>query len=379
MNNDLTKANPNVHPSVQPLFTPFTLGKLRLPNRIVMSPMTRAFSPNGIPGTNVAQYYRGRAENGVGLIITEGTVINHPAAADNPNVPHFYGPALEGWSSVSEQVHAAGGLIFPQLWHVGMTRQIGQEPNPDSRPVGPSGLDLSGNPATEAMSESEIHSIIEAYAHAAADAQRLGFDGVEIHGAHGYLIDQFFWKQTNRRSDRYGGEDWISRTRFAVEIITAIRKAVGPDFPISLRISQWKTSFYGAKLAETPEQLAAFLEPLTAAGVDIYHCSTRRFWEPEFESSDLNLAGWVRALTGKPTITVGSVGLSEEFMSSLAPGKVTQTVGLERLIDKLVSNEFDLVAVGRSLLADPEWVMKVKGGRLDELKPFTADALRTLI
>jgi len=191
-----------------------------------------------------------------------------------------------------------------------------------------------------------------------------------------YEIDSRF---NSGACESYCGEDWTSRTRFAAEIITAIRKAVGPDFPISLRISQWKTSFYGAKLAETPEQLAAFLEPLTAAGVDIYHCSTRRFWEPEFEGSDLNLAGWVRSLTGKPTITVGSVGLSEEFMSSLAPGKVTQTVGLEGLIDKLVRNEFDLVAVGRSLLADPEWVVKVKGGRLDELKPFIADALGTLI
>lgn len=379
MNRDSKKATLDVHPSVQPLFNPFKLNKLRLPNRIIMAPMTRAFSPNGIPGPNVVQYYLRRAENGVGLIITEGTVINHPAAADNPNVPHFYGPALEGWSAVAEQVHAAGGLIFPQLWHVGMTRQIGQGPNPDSSPVGPSGLDLSGNPVTEPMSESEIHAVIEAYAHAAADAKRLGFDGVEIHGAHGYLIDQFFWQQTNRRSDRYGGEDWTGRTRFGAEVIAAVRKAVGPDFPIVLRISQWKTSFYGAKMADTPEQLAAFLAPLTAAGVDAYHCSTRRFWEPEFEGSDLNLAGWVRSLTGKPTITVGSVGLSEEFMSSLATGKVTQSVGLERLIDRLIFNEFDLVAVGRSLLADPEWVMKVKSGRLNELRPFTAASLRTLI
>jgi 2,4-dienoyl-CoA reductase-like NADH-dependent reductase (Old Yellow Enzyme family) len=117
-----------IHSSVQPLFNPFTLGKLKLQNRIVMAPMTRAFSPNGIPGPNVAQYYRRRAENGVGLIITEGTVINHPSSADHPNVPHFYGPALESWSNVVDQVHAAGDLIFPQLWHVGMTRSVGRPP-----------------------------------------------------------------------------------------------------------------------------------------------------------------------------------------------------------------------------------------------------------
>jgi 2,4-dienoyl-CoA reductase-like NADH-dependent reductase (Old Yellow Enzyme family) len=124
--------------------------------------------------------------------------------------------------------------------------------------------------------------------------------------------------------------------------------------------------------------LAAFLEPLTVAGVDAYHCSTRRFWEPEFEGSDLNLAGWVRALSGKPTITVGSVGLDEEFISSLTPGKVTQTTGFEGLIERLSRNEFDLVAVGRSLLADPEWAMKIRSGRWDELKPFTVDTLSTI-
>ncbi|MGC6588818.1 NADH:flavin oxidoreductase [Paenibacillus sp. Dod16] len=367
-----------VHPSVQPLFTPFSIGKLTLPNRIVMAPMTRSFSPNGIPGPDVAQYYRRRAENGVGLIITEGTVINHLSSAEDPNVPQFYGPALKGWSSVVEQVHAAGGLIFAQLWHVGMTRKVGSPPNPESLPIGPSGIDLSGNLVTAPMTETDIHSVIEAFAQAAADAKLLGFDGIEIHGAHGYLIDQFFWKQTNQRSDRYGGDSFGRRTRFAVEIIRSVRNAVGPDFPIGLRISQWKTSNYTAKLAQTPEQLASLLEPLTAAGVDVYHCSTRRFWEPEFEGSDLNLAGWVRALTGRPTITVGSVGLDEEFMSSFAPGQVTQFSDLDGLIERLVRNEFDLVAVGRSLLVDPGWAMKIRNGRFDELKPFTVEALRTL-
>lgn len=228
------------------------------------------------------------------------------------------------------------------------------------------------------MTQSDILSVIEAFAQAAADAKLLGFDGIEIHGAHGYLIDQFFWKQTNKRSDRYGGDSVEERTRFAVEIIRAIRNAVGPDFPIALRISEWKTSNYSAKLAETPEQLSSFLEPLTTAGVDIYHCSTRRFWEPEFEGSDLNLAGWVKSLTGRPTVTVGSVGLNEEFLRSLASDEATQVTGLDGLIEKLERNEFDLVAVGRSLLVDPEWAMKIRSGRFSELKPFTAEALVTL-
>ncbi|WP_135554744.1 NADH:flavin oxidoreductase [Paenibacillus cymbidii] len=367
-----------VPPTVQPLFTPYSIGKLTLPNRIVMAPMTRTFSPHGMPGADVAQYYRRRAENGVGLIVTEGTVINHPSAADHPNVPQFYGRALDGWSSVVEQVHAAGGRIFPQLWHVGMARKVGNPPHPEALPVGPSGIDLSGNQISEPMSQSDILSVIEAFAQAAAHAKLLGFDGIEIHGAHGYLIDQFFWKQTNRRTDRYGGDSFEGRTRFAVEIIRAIRHAVGPDFPIALRISQWKNANYTAKLAETPEQLSSFLEPLTAAGVDMYHCSTRRFWEPEFAGSDLNLAGWVKSLTGRPTITVGSVGLNEEFIGSFAPGQVSEVTGLDGLIERLERNEFDLVAVGRSLLVDPEWAMKIRNGRFDERKPFTVEALRTL-
>src|SRR5438093_13526114 len=115
-----------------PLFTPFTFKRLTLRNRIVMAPMTRNFSPGGVPGPDVAAYYRRRAENGVGLIITEGTVIDHPAASGNPSVPHFFGDrALAGWSKVLAAVRDAGGTIMPQLWHVGAARKPGSEPNPD--------------------------------------------------------------------------------------------------------------------------------------------------------------------------------------------------------------------------------------------------------
>jgi 2,4-dienoyl-CoA reductase-like NADH-dependent reductase (Old Yellow Enzyme family) len=230
---------------------------------------------------------------------------------------------------------------------------------------------------TEPMTEAEIAAIVDAYAQAAADAKRLGFDGVEIHGAHGYLIDQFFWERTNKRTDRYGG-DMVGRTRFAVEVIEACRRAVGPEFPIFLRISQWKSALYTAKLAETPEQLAQFLAPLVDAGVDVFHCSTRRFWEPEFEGSDLNFAGWTKKLTGKPAITVGSVGLDQEFMSLFKEGKGADNSSLDQLIERLDQNEFDLVAIGRALLVDPAWAAKIRDGRVDELVPFTADALKRL-
>jgi 2,4-dienoyl-CoA reductase-like NADH-dependent reductase (Old Yellow Enzyme family) len=365
--------------SVQSLFKSFTVGNLTLPNRIVMAPMTRGFSPRGIPGSDVVAYYRRRAENGVGLIVTEGTLIEHPAAGSNPSHPYFYGEdALGGWSQVVGAVHKAGGRIIPQLWHVGMQRSIGNLPNHDALPIGPSGLTLSGVKVTEPMNESEISVVIDAYAKAAANAKRLGFDGVEIHGAHGYLIDQFFWEKTNQRTDRYGG-NLVNRTRFAVEVIEACRRAVGADFPIVLRFSQWKAGDYTAKLTRTPDLLAEFLAPLVDAGVDIFHCSTRRFWEPEFDGSDLNLAGWTKKLTGKPTITVGSVGLDDEFTKSLGGGKGANNTDINKLLEMLEREEFDLVAVGRALLTDPSWVDKIRDNRTDELVPFTVDTLKTLV
>ncbi|MEH7403636.1 NADH:flavin oxidoreductase [Gottfriedia acidiceleris] len=364
--------------SVEPLFTSFEIGELKLENRFVMAPMTRKFSPNGVPGSNVAEYYRRRAENGVGLIITEGTLIEHPAAGAEPDVPHFYGEeALNGWAQVVKEVHEAGGKIAPQIWHTGMAREKKNFPDSDVNPIGPSGISLTGEKVSEPLSVEEIQELIQAYANAASNAKKLGFDAVEIHGAHGYLIDQFFWDVTNKRTDEYGG-DLVSRTRFAVDVIKAVRQAVGPNFTIIFRFSQWKATDYNFKLAKTSDELKIFLEPLSEAGVDIFHASTRRFWKPEFEGSDLNLAGWARKITGKPAITVGSVGLDSEFMSLFTEGKGGQPTDIDNLIDRFEREEFDLVAVGRALLSDPAWVAKIREGNTRELRLFTKEALSIL-
>ena len=350
-----------------PLFRSFEVGTLSLKNRVVMAPMTRALSPGGVPGPDVAAYYRRRAEGGVGLIITEGTTIDHPAAAAQPNVPEFHGEAaLAGWGKVVEEVHAVGGKIIPQLWHVGMARKPGAEPHPEAAPVGPNNL-----------TEAQVTALIASFGKAAGEAKRLGFDGVEIHGAHGYLIDQFFWDKTNARSDRFGG-GLVGRTKFGVEIVKACRAAVGPGFPIVFRFSQWKADDYQARLASHPQDLGRLLEPLVLAGVDVLHCSTRRFWEPEFAGSPLNLAGWTKKMTGKPTITVGSVGLDGEFMELFKAGAGAETAGLDDLLERLAAKEFDLVAVGRALISNPNWVELVKAGKLEELRAFEKDHLATL-
>lgn len=367
--------------SVDALFKPFTAGPLSLDNRVVMAPMTRSQSPGKIPGENVAAYYRRRAEGGVGLIITEGCSPDHPGSSGYPSIPFFDREApLAGWKRVLDEVHAAGARIMPQIWSVGSIRQPGMEPVPEEPSFGPSAVlhpfyaDKGGEPPV-AMTQRDIDTAIAAFARAAANAERLGFDGVEIHGAHSYLIDQFFWSVTNRRTDKYGGPSLADRTRFAVELMQAVRDAVSPEFPVLFRFSQWKQGDYRHKMAETPQDLEAFLTPLSEAGVDIFHASTRRFNDPEFEGSPLNLAGWTKKMTGKPTITVGSVGLDSDFLRSYV-GKPSNKVGIDALIERLEREEFDLVAVGRALLADAAWPQKIRDGREAEIITFTPEHMK---
>jgi 2,4-dienoyl-CoA reductase-like NADH-dependent reductase (Old Yellow Enzyme family) len=370
----------------QSLFTPFHNKSLSLSNRIAMAPMTRAFSLGGVPGADVAAYYRRRAEGGVGLIITEGTWIPHSSASNEENAPRFYGEdALAGWAEVVREAHAGGAQIVPQLWHVGLTHRP-KAPNiyddvaeDFSHRVSPSGYVGIEDKIAEGMTHDDAEAVIEAYATAAATAKELGFDGVEIHGAHGYMIDQFLWNETNKRTDRWGG-DIAGRVQFAVEIARACRAAVGPDFAIILRFSQWKLQDYGAKLAHSSKELEAFLLPLTDAGIDVFHASQRRFWEPEFEGSDLNLAGWAKKITGKPSITVGSVGLDRDLLeTSPDPDVVASVAQLDRLFEMHARGDFDIVAVGRALIAEPDWPAKVQEGRYNELHSFDVGQLATLI
>ena len=364
-----------------PLFSPFEGGGLSLKNRIAMSPMTRWHSPDQFPGAEVAAYYRRRAESDVGLIITEGTTIDHAVSSYSVRTPAFHGRALDGWQKVVEDVHAAGAKIVPQLWHVGVMRdpRTDDYPNKDLPNASPSGVfKPGGKQVFQPIDQGEIEEIQESFARAAANAKALGFDGIEIHGAHGYIVDQFLWAALNLREAHDYGGDAVQRTRFALELIERVRAAVGPNFPIILRISQWKQQDYSARLADTPEQLGAIFRPIADSGVDIFHVSQRRFWEPEFEGSAMNAAGWIKQLTGKPTITVGSVGLAGAMSVTEIGARSEVSSNLAPLAQRVGTGEFDIVAVGRALLVDPEWARKVKEGRFDELMPFTQAALDTL-
>lgn len=379
--------------SIEALFTPFSLGPITLPNRIVMSPMTRCKSPRGVPGADVAGYYARRAAGGVGLIITEGVGIEHPSAlghgiSGDDDVPFMYGSAaLAGWKKVVEDVHAAGGLIAPQLWHTGPIRLAGTGPCPEAPSMRPSGIwGPLGNapvppdylaqqlPPTRPMSESDIADVIAAFASAAVNAKAVGFDGIGVHAAHGYLIDSFFWKETNLRTDRWGG-DPVARTRFGVEVVKAIRAAIGTELPIFFRWSQWKQQDYGARLAETPQQLEALLQPLADAGVDLFDTSTRIYSTPAFEGSAMTLAGWARKVTGKPAMAVGGVGQSKDLYRSFEDGTVAvNNLGLAA--DHIARGEFDLIASGRSLLIDPRWVQKLRNDQ--PFEPFDLALLKQL-
>ncbi|MEN5055133.1 NADH:flavin oxidoreductase [Sphingobacterium kitahiroshimense] len=366
--------------SVESLFRSFILKSLEIKNRIVMAPMTRSFSPNGIPTNDVADYYRKRAEGDVGLILSEGTVINRPSSSYDPNVPHFYGTeALKGWQNIINTVHQANGKMGPQIWHPGIVTNHPSGWLPGAPFEGPSTINNKpgfGNGI--GMSDSDIADTITAFGQAAIDAKKLGYDTVEIHGAHQYLIDQFFWDVTNFRNDTYGGKSLGDRTKFAVEVIKEIRKRVGEDFPIIFRISQFKIADYNLKLAKNEKEMEYWLTPLADAGVDIFHCSQRRFWEPEFAGSDLNLAGWAKKITGKATITVGSVGLDGDFFGAYA-GESSEPSSLEELIRRLDRGDFDLVAVGRPLLADANWVKKIRNNQLSDLKGFRKEYLNELL
>lgn len=361
---------------LEPLFAPFSGGGLTLPNRFVMAPMTRFFSPEGVPDARVAAYYKRRAAGGTGLIITEGTWIEHEAAGNDGRCPRFFGDdALAGWKLTVDAIHEAGGKVIPQLWHVGGQRKEAQQPNAGVSPISPSGYKGPDLPVGKPMTQRDIDRAIEAYAKGAMTAQQLGFDGVELHAAHGYLIDQFFWQGTNRRNDRYGG-DLRQRTTFAAEIVRECRRRVGSGYPIVLRFSQWKLPDYNARIVNSAQELEAFLAPLSNAGVDVFHVSTRRYWDAAFEGHSRTLAGWTKYISGKPTIAVGSVGLAQPFLDSGGiQGSVPTT--LERLAELYNAGEFDLVALGRMLVVNPDYVRRIQHEPLTTMPSFSSDMVRS--
>ena len=381
------------HSVIEPLLSPFALRGMALANRIAMAPMTRYFSPGGVPGDEVPGYYRRRAERGVGLVVTEGIGVAHPVSVDHPGLPLLHGDAaIARWSEIVDGVHAAGAKILPQLWHQGAMWNVEYAGDPRGmEAVRPSGIwgpadgvisisetsrDTAAATETRPMSDEDIQDVIDAYGVSARNAIAAGFDGIAIHAAHGYLIDTFFWHETNRRVDRFGG-DHKARATFGAEVVKTIRRMIGDDMPIVLRFSQFKMQDYRARLAENPDELAQLLAPLADAGVDMFDGSQRYFDTPIFDGSPLNLAGWAKKLTGKASMTVGGVGLGRTSGSAKhIDDSQKSTDNLLQLVARFEKGEFDMVAVGRSLLNDPAWLEKAIAGA--EFSPFDSANLDRL-
>jgi 2,4-dienoyl-CoA reductase-like NADH-dependent reductase (Old Yellow Enzyme family) len=361
---------------ITPLLQPFRIRRLQLRNRFVMPGMQRYWCVDGAPDHRLREYYRRRVLGGAALVVSESCAVDHPSATKNPTFARISPGTRDAWRACVAGVHEAGGAMFLQLWHQGAVNYGGDaDSNPAFVALSPSGLAHPGESFGRAATEEELRGVKRAFVQGALDAAEIGADGVELHSAHGFLLDQFLWPGTNVRTDRYGGPAITDRATFVAEVAEAVREATGPDFVISVRISQWKESDYDARIVEEPGQLGQLVSMLRSAGADIFHVSTRRFWTPEWDGSDLGLAGWVKSFTDAAVIAVGSVGLDIDVMATL-DGQEARPTGASRigeLVRRFQRGDFDLVSVGRSQIGDPEWVAKMTHHRIPDIRAFRVD------
>lgn len=339
------------------LFTPLILGKLTLKNRIVMAPMTRSRAIGNVPNELMQEYYRLRAD--AGLIITEGTSPS-PNGLGYARIPGMFNDAqVQGWRGVTDGVHQAGGKMFLQLMHTGrVTHPANLQPG--GRVLAPSAIAAPGEmwtdsnglqayPVPSAMNEADIAQAIGEYADACKRAIEAGFDGVELHGANGYLIDQFLNTASNLRSDRWGGSI-ENRIRFAVEVARASAAAIGAE-RIGMRISP-----YGVLSGMAPDaDMDALYERLIA---------------------ELNSIGLVyihivdHSSMGAPEV---SSSLKAKIRTGFR-GKYIMSGGydLARANAELDQRRGDLVAFGRPFISNPDLVLKLLTG-----KPLSAPDMET--
>jgi len=354
---------------------------LVLRNRIVMAPMTRRFaSEDGVPTAEMAAYYRKRAAGEVGLIISEGTAVDSLHAYDTKTVPRFEtDEQIDSWKRIVDEVHAEGSAFAPQLWHCGRL---------SSDPIGPSCVssedlprkaDGSARPGIREMDEGDFSQVENAFAEAARKAKLIGCDAVELHGAHGYLLDSFLSNATNLRKDDYGGS-LANRMRFPLRVVRAVRSAVGDDYPIIYRFSQWRIDDFNDVKFANPDELGVWVNGLKDAGVDVLHVSTRSAVAAGFPEVDgeRTLAGWARKLSGLPVIAVGkiSVTLTMDEAFGEREDAVSDPTPAFALLDR---GEADLLAVGRALIANPDWVRIVRDEDWRMLKPFDRTQLGKLV
>ncbi|WP_028866281.1 alkene reductase [Psychromonas aquimarina] len=343
------------------LFQSYALNNsIKLNNRILMAPLTRCMADeNLVPTQATADYYGRRAE--AGLIISEAVLIR-PDGQGYPNTPGLFNQAqINGWLKVTEAVHRNGGKIFAQLWHTGRVAHPHFFGGGDV--IAPSALAVEGTvprmreltyQVPRAVSDADIKELIEDYAQAAANAIKAGFDGVEIHGANGYLIDQFLHHDSNRRSDQYGGSP-ENMSRFALAVVDAVSGRIGSD-KTALRISPGAYINIGtdSRDREVFDYLLAELElrDLAFLHIGIFDDSM------QFDYLGGSASSYVRAHYNKTLVGVGS------YTAETASAAIND-------------NKFDLIAVGRPFIANPDYVSRVRQGA--ELVSYSDEMLASLV
>ena len=342
----------------QMLFTPVKIGNLEVKNRIVFPPMVSGHAKqDGKVTEDHLDWYGARAKGGVGLIIVELTPVVQRGSAGPVLLGMWDNDFIPGFQELTKKVHAYGAKIFIQLAHAG--RQTAKAFTGGQLPVAPSAISCPlREPTTkeipQELSIEEIEEIIEQFGHAARRTREAGFDGLEVHGAHGYLISAFMSAYTNKRHDAYGG-DLEGRMRFPLQIIRRIRREVGGDFPMTFRYCGNEYVPDG----RTIEESRRIAPMLVAAGVDCLHISAgvyESFWSqiPPYgtrEGVHADDAATIKRAVNVPVITVGRIKSHEVAEEILEQGKA------------------DMVALGRQLICDPDWPLKVAAGEFEDIRP----------
>lgn len=350
------------------LFKPWKQNRIDLANRLAVAPMTRiSASEQGVPSDIMLEYYERFPLGGFGLVITEGIYTD---AAYSQG--YLFQPGLtnaeqaKGWRRITDAVHTAGGKMYAQLMHAGALAQGNRFRTERIAPsaVAPKGRQMAfyrgeGPYAIpRAMTETDIAETLEGFANAARFAVDVaGFDGIEIHGANGYLLDQFLTEYANHRADRWGGSI-DRRVRMSVEAARAVRRSVGDSVPVGIRISQGKVNDFTHKWAEAEDGAAVVFGALAKAELDYIHVTEYEAWQPAFGETGPSLVSLVRALA--PGLTIIANGSLDD------PRRALQVLG----------EGADLIALGRGALANPDWPRLVAGGQ--EARKFDQSLLSPL-